>query len=630
MTPEERLAALEELAQLKGLAQTPAAPESPAPVPTEGSQMTPREVISLHSPIGGVAQTATQMFNSAVMGPISGLLGALKFSTTSGTPEERAAAATTRIQNAQSFGYKPNGQTATGTVLEAAAPTIDKVSQWLDDTFYAASGGHPLIATALKTAVEGTASIAGMKGMRPTSKIANSKAADAALKSNLESLSSVGVTEPSKGWPTPPIPKVGEVPDATIRAAQNIAGDPRRGAQLQNTLKALSDAKKTSKRAMDSSWQAFRELHGGVEVNGKPFSKLSDDMRQVLVERGFDIEKSPRASALLDDIKNLATSKTPTEFNHVTGQMNFPDKAMVAVRDLDILRRRASVKGTVRAPIPDEAELGIIREMLDDSMDNIFEETAKEVGKGYMSGAANEAKVRNMVASWKKARLDTHDYYSKFAGPQGAHKQVVKLLRESATPEDVWSYVVGANALSNKLGGVNVVRHIKKILGDTSPAVTDLRQAAVRDILKPLLGEQYDFPGLIKNVDNALENKYSLLAELGVNREQLLGLRKAAVISQEMMRRNPTKFDARYITASSGALMFGNSMAHNSALLRLYGRVIGNRLKEIESQMTLKDMLRKGPNVPIIQSSPSALDYLSATAAGNVPDWGTQDDSDEK
>ena len=603
-------------------------PTAAAAVPTPASKAPPTmsaaQAHAVLSPIGGIAESGAGMMQQFVLGPLSGLLGAIKLGTSGGNGQEAAQ----KVKDVQAWGYKPRVETAGTMLLKKAAPTVEHVAQWLDDGFYAMAGGHPVVATAGKSLVEGALTALGMKGLKPTGKILNAAAETANMEKNLQGLASIGVTGEKGGWKSSPVPEPVSVPDATVRAAKNITGDPRRGALLQETLNLLDNAKKTSKKAMDTAWKSFRDIYGDVQVDGKPFAVLAKDMRASLTERGFDPKVSPRTEALLNDIENLSTSKTPAVVNYISGQTMFPDRALATIRDLDILRRRASVKAVGRAATADEASLGHLRTMLEDSLDNIFEQSAKTAGKAFTTGAQDEARIRGMVESWKTARATSKDYYSKFAGPQAAQKQVVRLLRESATPEDVWSYVVGANALTNKLGGVNVIKHIKKILGEGSPAITDLRQAAIRDITKPLLGEKYDFPGLVKNIDNALNNKYSLLQELGISKDQLVNLRKAAVISEEMIKRNPGKFDARYITSQTGALFFGNGMAHNAAVIRLYRRLVGNKLQDIENKMTLKDMLRKGPDVPIVQQSPEALNYLAGVAAGNVPQAVTTDDEE--
>lgn len=597
MTPEERLAALEELSRLKAQAAQTAT--------TQSAQEPPKKSLGskIMSVAGIPADIALTIGGNALASTAGGVVGAAGFFGP-GSLEEQGTRANNWYENIAKLGYTPKNEYVQYG-LSKVAPTIEKVENWVDDHIFALSGGSPAIATMAKTALFGIPDAMGMAPLQEGligARAAKTAAENAAIAAGKAQLESIGINTKK---PT-------TIPDQTVRAAKTMGVDPERGARMGQVLESLKKEQETSKKVMDTAWKGFRDQYGGAEVDVRPLEAAAKSIKEQLLLEGFDLKSSPKTSALLDDLGSLRKQ------NVATGEAVPGGRNATTIQELDLLRRRASIasKGKLN---PEKASLISLRKHLEATLDEMFQKSAEAAGKAVRTQGDNSPTASAINESWKNAKAVSRDYYSKFDGPTGAAKQVKRLLANASTPEDVWTYLVGASSLNNKAGTVDIIKHLKSVVGDTDPVITEIRKAAVSDILRPMLGDEYDFSKLVSNIDFAINNRYSLLKELGVSSTDLLALRKAAVVSKDIMSRNPEKFDARYITQQGVAIAVGNSMAKNAGIMRTIRKVIGRVISKSESKEALRNILGSSKAVPIIEQSTSAGDWLMGVSAMAVP-----------
>lgn len=494
---------------------------------------------------------ATMMGTSIIAQPVSGLAGMATHSIHqlfNGDPAKANEAAA----KVQSFteGLLTNDPEAepifkavgeAGELFEkVTGKTPEQVSNKVDDAIYFAARGNPEFAAIIKTTLYGIPSIVGLNRL----KIPAHMRARAEYKAGLQRVAKEAEEE---GLPMDAM----RLPGAVTEKARVLAPNAEKGGGFDEILAELQTARKAAHAEVDAAWDAFRASDAFLNVSVA--KGAAQNIRRELANEGHIVNKGI-TQEILQDLSRLDRREVNT------GRKFKGDKkrAEVALRELDVVRRKITnnIRGDKAKGVPytpEDRALLSVRDKLDSMIEDQFI-------AGAISGDPN---VHNL---WKQARGLSAQYNANF----NADSTIRKMLVDGVSAEQAYNFLIGASAMGAKDASIHTIRRMKQILGPTNPVLTNMRNAAVRDVLLPLLPEagRPNFNLAISNIDKLLKNHPKLVEELDINPQDLVRLRRAAFVASETVNMLPEKFSAEYITGIAASVAFGHGIARKGAIVR--------------------------------------------------------------
>jgi hypothetical protein len=494
--------------------------------------------------------------------------------------------------------YTPKGQAAE-KFAETVAPTAEYVSQKVDDGIYAASGGSPIIATALKTAIYGAADLAGAKNIRGIGALKSpSRDRLKGLDSHLQQSYGIDLKKPNT------------VPAATEARAKGMTqGVSEKAENFDVLLSELRKKEAASRNQKNAAWDQLKSVSGMATVDAAPMARTLRRGVKQLKEDGYDAA-SPKIKATLKDIKAL--NKTDSLGNPM--DMKLTDLLQLRRR----LNRRIGKKNSITGWTDDQSALMTIKKTMTDKLDSMLEAEALKAGP-------NGSVDKDVFDAWRAADAETSRHRKDFT----ANKTVRKLLTEAADSEQAYNLIFGANAIGAKTTSLATIKKLKEVLGPTHPSITDIRKAAIRDIMLPALDESPDLAQLSRNLYKAVANRSELYKELGVSIPALDQLRRMAQTSLKVMASHPTKIDKKFFTKALTSVLLNNTLARHAARTTFVQRVLLQHMGVDEvSANELREMLVGKNNVPIVERAKPELTHFLAATAADASDFEYEEDEE--
>lgn len=469
--------------------------------------------------------------------------------------------------------------------------TPEQAGQWADDRFYSLARGNPEMAALLKTTVYGIPSVVGLNRL----KVPANLRARAEYRAGIQR---VDAEAKADGYEL-----VGDKFPSQVQAkAAALAPNAEKGGGFDEVLADLKAARKTANDEVDAAWDSFRASDAFLDVRAA--KQAAQGIRRELATEGHIVNKGI-TQEVLQDLSRLDRREVNT------GRKFRGDKkrAEVALRELDVIRRKVTnnITGDKARGVPytpEDRALLSIRGKLDSMIEDQFI-------AGAISGDPGVHQL------WKNARGLSAQFNQNF----NADSVIRKMLVDDVTPEQAYNFVIGASSMASKQQAVQTIKRMKQILGEDSPAITNMRNAALRDVLIPLLpegGSKANFNLAISNIDKLLKNHPALVKELDIDPQQLTRLRRAAFVASEVVSKSPEKFGMDYVTSVSASVLFGHGIARKGALVRTARKALNWALDT--NQMSPKDirkhLLDADYNRPIIDySKPSLTTWLAMSGS---------------
>jgi hypothetical protein len=350
--------------------------------------------------------------------------------------------------------------------------------------------------------------------------------------------------------------KSADMPAQVIAAVERMA--PR---ELGENAPALRTALQQSKELKESvKASAAAASADAVELVAKQTGRanspteLAAGIRQHLVDSGVNLGTMPRVEATLSRIAN---------------GMEGP-QAIVSEAAASRIARGARRRNKEFDP----ADEALAKENV---IMNRVTRLEREWRKGDMiDGMADAARNHRGAAKAKiKKEFNPDDY-------------LVKMLNDNATPEMInrWTFGSGKNGFSPEAGAV--VKRIKDVLGEDSPAFRGLQQDFLYRVAEPLLRETPDFKVFLSNFDDFIRNQPTIVAEMGLKASDLNPLRDFARLALRDKNRGKIQLMQDGVLSLS-RFVAGNALARNAvkvntvanAMKLLVGQSKNTQLKQL-------------------------------------------------
>jgi cytochrome c556 len=521
------------------------------------------------------------------------------------TVREGPKAGAERVRDVQGrLTYQPRTQAGQET-LEAVGRVMEPVSRAMEGAgnIVLDATGSPALATATRTALEGGL---GMLTGRVTPR---SVASAVGRRRN----AGASMDQVQRGTGVDPGASL-EAQGAQIRqSAERLSGNreargtdmdrvQQRVQQLRTDEGTRVDALYTEARGArvrePGVWTASQPTRSqgatGTQVTrAGPRSFRRDDPNRLQYVEGREAEASVSAAAarkLVDDVEAAledfdipilqGANRRMAELRALRG---VDPTSSVFLEGFQRFRQRVNRAAKTRDPYDGEA-LRTIKSTLDNFLESQF-------NADMVSGSAAALK------KWTDANQAFRAYRETF----NDNRVIRQLAQQQATPEEVRNWIFGANAVGAKAQSGEVVRRLKRVLGEDSPEFTALRQEATFDIVEPLLRETPNARQFINNYDKFARNNPTLARELlGGNYPALQQLRDIVKGVDESM---PPALRTRLndVIARSA---FGHNLSRRGMIVRtatdaldLMRRAVGtSRKRQIMSQVLGYDPMQ--PLVP--------------------------------
>lgn len=632
------------------------APQSPAEVvPAEAPARPATEMIDGKLHLNGKPVTTKDKLlgladigatlASQTAGQITGGLAGLGGMMTTGTLEG-ASNAYEATRNSVSNIWTPKTEVGQqvfnelGELGEKAAPFL----QWADDALYEnVSQENPAVAGTIKSVLLGIPEVFGVKGTSMKG-LAGMKLPQRASQ-EVEFTFKMGNTmaDAKKKAEALGIKLTNEdLRESVVQAADRISNARNRGADMDKTQELVQDAEKLAKEGVDNAFSLARMKKAFTSV--KPFQAIVPDaMKHYASIEGFDLPKMPDLLARIRDLEQLdkrlpslpnpearppvlegkphlpATTvrRGPLGEEIHTPTANVSDASpvrketsysKVRLNEIEVLRRRITndIKGDgskLRPYTAQDRALMDLRTRIDRALNDEFDKAA-------ITGDPEA------MEAWKNAKALHREYVQNFR----ANRTVAKFVANDANAEDLYRWAVGASAMNAKQQAAQVVTQLGKIGG--AEAVEPIRAAILRDVLKPMFGDAPNFPAVVRNIDNLLEQNPALAKAAGINVDELQTLKKAAHAARFVTPMSP-KWDKTFFTRIMARLVFGHGIAKAGARMNVAHRIIDSVAGT--GVMKEKDILRYFAELdlkrPLIQAkNPKYKEILAYGILSDVSD----------
>jgi hypothetical protein len=189
----------------------------------------------------------------------------------------------------------------------------------------------------------------------------------------------------------------------------------------------------------------------------------------------------------------------------------------INLKSLENTRKKLNSYYGTAANDTDRTVISTIRNEFDSWLDDT-------ITKGLASGDPEQ------LAKLKEARGVARDYFSKFkvdpkAADADAQKIIEKITSKDLTPVETMNYLFGTAKIGENQTAVRVAKKYKEIFGENSDQFNEFRQAAYLRLVQDMQGNVKPASKIVKEVDELIMGKGSLLANEIFTPDQVKSLR---------------------------------------------------------------------------------------------------------
>lgn len=550
----------------KDTQQYEAPPPKPDPLHQEGMSGIRKAVNTVGAGIEGVLDTGATLASGALAEPVAGIAG-LVSAPFVGMEKANDVIDRTRsllTHSAWSDVGKWNEQQI-GKVAEKVAPAM----QWVDDKIGQVAGGDPVIAAALKTAVIGIPSIYGMKG--------GGKALGTLAEDAETAKSYVSATEREAARIRAKGEKLGieynndQLPASARAAAERLAPERERGANMSTVQTAIEQQAKTDKDAIDNMFEAARAKKAYVDVPAMQ-AVAAQSQRQFL-KNGLDLREMPKVQTRLQQIMDLdrvlpgSAQEQALAMGQRVAQPPYRIKS-AGLNNIDVMDKRLTADLAGAKPGNFTAE----QKAIYDLRSNLRDALDEQVDNGLIRGD------KSVIEDFKKAK----EAYALYKENFKSDRIIKKMVTEDASPEQLFTWLKGASAAGMRKEAAGTIERMKSILGPNHPAIQTTKMAFLRDTFQPLFKvEEGKFAqgamSTVHNIDKLLQENYSTVKALGIDPDELLTLRKSLRAAAEA---GPAfKFDWNPITLFVARETVGSEIAKKAAMVKITHKILNSAIR---------------------------------------------------
>ena len=365
--------------------------------------------------------------------------------------------------------------------------------------------GSPAAATVVKTGIESIPDLLGLKGPRSAAFGKGDAPTGAQRRADVRGVE----RSAEKEGIDLNADKFTQERQVRVAARLQVGAERKRqGQDLQRMQDKIVQEKDRAKGVRNDLYAQARRKRAGLPTQeARRFEAIARESLE-----GFDIANLPLVKARMDELAALGKPRVlpPREIDIPLGKITVEPKIksveerFVQIRDLEIWRKSINRNKPVGDDATQAAALGILKGQYDNFMDAAFD-------ADMISGDPTA------IAAWKRARKENIYFERKFgkrSKRDRAGEAIKRLADEEVTPEELRSWIFGANAIGGKTEAGGIVIRLKEILGEDSPQFTALRQEALLDIAAPLLQKKPDFDKFLANVEKLDLKKPTMAKEL--------------------------------------------------------------------------------------------------------------------
>jgi hypothetical protein len=361
---------------------------------------------------------------------------------------------------------------------------------------------------------------------------------------------------------------------------RTTGGQAVRGANFDDIQNAVIQARNSRKEFTGQLFDTARNTRAFIPI--AEASVLPQMVRRSLQD--YDIKAMPIVSSRLNEMESFLS-----EISDQRGSVNLNALAQFRQR---INRNRAP-----QNDLTQNSALGIMKGEIDGMIDSMFD-------ADMISGDPAA------VTRWRDANQAYRQYREDFT----ANKVIRRLSEQSATPEEVRNWILGAGKVGGKAQSGEVVRRLKDILGNDSPQVAAVRQDVLFDLLEPMLGESPNINQFAARYDQFMRNNNTLATELfPESLPEITALRRmAGAVDKATGPQFQMELDATLARA-----LFGHALAKGQVRVGLARNVLNfmyrSATEPSRQRQIMGELLGYDPMMPVIP--PSSLAIPSAIPA---------------
>lgn len=517
----------------------------------------------------GTGEAALTFLTGSLAEPVAGLGGIAQgvSNLIRGDDADSLSAADRVNAIREQLTFQPRSETGED-FLEIAATPFEMLAQGAQGAgeFVQDVTGSPLAATAVRSAIELAPSAVGVRG---TPRRVQMRQAARERASGIRQ--STGVDPGAR-----PDVQAGQIADAV---AQETGGRTVKGEDFELVQGSIRRAQDARKGMVDQLYEEARATPAAVRSD--QLKILARTVRQSL--RDYDLPTMPNVSRRLAELDQV---------------FKMPANSAVRLNSIANFRKRLNKKTVKANDTPQQAALGIIKGQLDEFLDAQF-------NADMISGDPAA------VSKWKAANEAFREYAADFKDD----RVVRRLWEQEATPQEVKNWVIGANAVGAKAGAANVVKRIKRIVGEDSAAMRALRQEAAFDIVQPLLSDNPSIKRFKNNYDAFVRKNDALMRELFPDSTQALkDLRDVATAADKVK-------DPRISVDLNNAIsqwLFGHEIAQGSLRVGLARQALGvirGVVGKSRQRKVMSEIMGYDPDAPLITTQPVFIGGAVQTGA---------------
>lgn len=498
--------------------------------------------------------------------------------------------------------HTEGGKKALGAVAEKVAPVLDKWVDITDTGSPAASAALQAVPTALATLAQ--PEVRGLlTGVKSVPRLTR-KGLDAEIKSAY----GVDVNDPQT------------VPGATLSRAGRMAAD-KKAAGVDELLAQVKYAATASRKAKNDAWTTADSLTGEVSVDT---NKLKESLLKLNSEFRAD---TPAIRKTIADVEKIFTGGRKVPVSRESGVKEVPETISSGylsqlteskTKLAKLIELRAKVNNRIGSKqngkwSSEQQSLIDFNSKLRGTIGDLLDAEAAKAGPDAATSMAAEAK-----AAIRKADSLTSEHDRKFL----ADRTIRNLVIKDGTAEEVYANILGKSAVGAKSSARSTIVRLKEILGDDSPVIDNVRSAALRDTLEPLLLDHPDYAAAYKRIDKMVVTHGELLKELGVDVDELRKVSRMASTSAVVKGVHHEQIDSVFLKKMMISVIMNNHLARAAARTKLVQKFA---LKNVEADAISPENLRMmlvGAKEPIkFPDTPKARMWAAKLAADySVPD----------
>jgi len=364
---------------------------------------------------------------------------------------------------------------------------------------------------------------------------------------------------------------------ATSAAAQT-GGQTVRAQNFDLIQNELVNARELAKTNVDNLYLSARETKAAIPV------RQIDNLNTAVIESLRNVDK----------VDKTILNRRLAELEEITA---LPDTASVKLNALSDYRARLGKENRGVNPAENRA-MGIIKGQVDSFMDAMF-------NADMISG--DPAAIQR----WKDARGAHNQYKANFDD----NKVIQQLSTQQATPEQIKQWIIGTNATGAKKQSGDVVNRIGDLIGRDSPGFSAIRQDTLFDIMQPLLQENPNLPGFVRNYDTFVRNNDTLTKALFP--ESVVPMRELRNLVSSTSKVQSPRFQFN-MTQAIVRTYFGHALSKGQARMSMFMAgidAIKNASSTSRKRQITSDLLGFDPSV-------NTLPVLPLGAAGALQTLG--------